>query len=439
MEIYIVQQNDTIYDIAEKFGVSVQKLIQDNEIETPSDLVPGQTIVITYPEQIYTVREGDTLESIAKDFNVSIMQLLRNNPFLSISNIYPGETIVISYNTTGEVTTNGFVYPFVDTFTLKKTLPNLTYISIYNYKATGSGEIISYMDESEIIQISKEFGTIPLLLATTVSPQGEADIEAAYNILLNNEFQDLIINSMLNIIKTKGYYGVNIVFSYLNTTNYILYQNFITKVSNRLGNEGYLVFVTIDLNIKYDNNEISFEKIDYSGISQVVNGILFLEFFWGTSYDPPSPVSSIDRIRAIINYAINSVPADKVVAGIPLISYDWGLPFIPGRSYANSLSINASLSLARDSGAMIQFDDVSQTPFFIYTQIRNGLSEQHIVWSIDARSILALAELIFEFGLNGAGLWNVMIYLPQLWLVLNTQFDILKLLPNNLNTTNLLP
>jgi spore germination protein len=120
--------------------------------------------------------------------------------------------------------------------------------------------------------------------------------------------------------------------------------------------------------------------------------------------------------------------------GNPLISYDWALPYIQGESQANSLTIDASLSLAYDKKAIIQFDDVSQTPFFVYTQLFNGLSTQHIVWSIDARTISALVELISELGLSGAGLWNVMIYFHQLWLVINSQYEIEKLLPDNLST-----
>ena len=112
MDIYVVQQNDTIYSIANKFGVSATKLIQDNELEDPNQLVIGQTIVIVYPMQTYTVQEGDTLISIAEAFNISLMQLLRNNPYLSNRSVNPGEVITISYNTTGKLTTNGFIYPY---------------------------------------------------------------------------------------------------------------------------------------------------------------------------------------------------------------------------------------------------------------------------------------------------------------------------------------
>jgi spore germination protein len=429
MNIHVVQPSDSIYSIAEMYGVSVEKLIQDNELESFSGLVPGQTIVIVYPELTYTVQEGDNLLNIANAHGITVMQLLRNNPFLSDREyLNPGETLVISYNTSRKITTNGFVYPYVNLETLKKTLPYLTYISVFNYSASSNGEVVSYYDDLEIIQLAKEYSTIPLMMMTTLTPQGEPNIELAYNILLDEELQDRHINNILNIISTKGYSGVNMVFNYMNTTNQNLYLNLITKLSNRLMNEGYLTFVTINLNMQNIDNEITFEKIDYSGISQVANGIVFLHFIWGSNFGPPSPVSSINNIRAFVDYVTTTVSPDKIVIGKPLIGYDWELPYIPGRSSANSLTLNSALSLARDVGATIQFDETTQTPFFQYDRYNFGAPVQRIVWAIDARSIDALLKLISEYGLDGAGIWNIMVFYPQLWLLINSQYEIEKYL-----------
>lgn len=432
MDIYIVQPNDTVYSIAKKYGISANKLIRDNEIIKPNELVPGQTLVIAHPKQIYVIQEGDTIKSIADTYGVDPMQLLRNNPFLSNGKLPPGVEITISYSTTRKAITHGFVYPYINKDTLKKTLPNLTYITIYNYRAISRGEIISYYDDTEIIQISKEYGTIPLMMLTTLSAQGEADIETAYSIILNDEYQEIFIADTLKFIKEKDYLGANIIFNYMNPSNQNLYENFVSKLSSRLENEGYFLFVTVNPNTKYVNNSLVFEKIDYTGISEVVKDIVFLQFIWGTNYGPPLPVNSIDTLKTFTDYIITTLPSDKVSVGNSLISYDWKLPYIPGKSFANSLSVNSALSLAHDVGATIEFDDVSQSPFFIYAIVNYNQKEEHIVWTIDARSVLALVNLILEDKLSGAAFWNLMIYLPQVWLVMNTHFDIEKLLENSL-------
>lgn len=163
MEIYVVQQGDTIYSIADKYGVSAAKLILDNELDYPEDLVIGQTIVITYPKQTHIVQEGDTLAGIAESYGVTVMQLLRNNPFLPTREyIYPGETIIINYNTIDKIATHGFCYTYINHNELIKTLPNLTYLSIFNYRVTGEGELVSYSDDTEESRLPRRLGQLRL-------------------------------------------------------------------------------------------------------------------------------------------------------------------------------------------------------------------------------------------------------------------------------------
>lgn len=428
MFIYVVEQGDTIYSIADRFGVTVNQVIQDNGLENPHELVVGQTIVIVYPKQTHTVQEGDTLNSIADSYNASPMQLLRNNPQLSDRKyIYPGETIVISYNTNGSITTNGFAYPYIKRDTLVKILPNLTYLSVFNYTAVEGGNIISYHDDAEVVQMSKNYGVIPLMMLATLSSQGEPNKEIAYEILLNEEYQKHHINTMLEVMRAKGYQGINIVFNYLSSSNQSLYEAFIKNVSERLQQEGYLFFITINYRIEKINNNVFIEPVNYSNFIEYVNGITLLQFVWGNNYGPPAPVSNINDMIALIDYLVTMVSPDKIIVGIPLIGYDWELPYVPGKSITNSLSLNSAIDLANDVGTTIQFDEISQTPYFLYNQINIGIPSQHIVWTMDARSMDALAKIVKQNALSGSGIWNIMIYYPVIWTIINSQYDVVKI------------
>lgn len=433
MEIYVVQPGDNINTIADKFSVSVTKLIQDNGLVNPYELVTGQCIVIAYPKQTYTVKEGDTLKGIADSFGITMMQLFRNNPqLIDREYIYPGETIVISYNTQGKIETNGFTYAYIGKDTLIKTLPDLTYLSVFNYRTTADGSIISYYDDTEIIQLAKDYGVIPLMMTTTLTPQGQPNIEAAFSILLSDELQTKYIDNILSIVQAKGYYGINIIFNFISEASQMIYQNFVVKLSDRLKKEGYLLVVTINYNITNENNKISFQHIDYTSIEHTVNKLIFLQLTWGTNNGPPSPVISVSNIQEYLNYLSGQISPDLMILGISLISYDWTLPYIAGKSSAHSLTLNSALRLASESETLIEFDDVSQTPFFNYNEYAFDIPIQHIVWTIDARSINALNNLISEFGLIGTGLWNIMIYYPQIWLIIVSQYDVQKLIPNSI-------
>lgn len=429
MFIHVVQSGDTIQSIADQYEVSVRKLIQDNKLENPYDLVIGQCIVITVPELTYTVKEGDTLIGIAASHNVTVLQLLQNNPYLSEREyIYPGDIIIIHYNQKGKISTHGNTIPYINKDTLRKTLPYLTYLSILNYTATSNGDIITYYDDAEIIQITKEYGTIPLMLLTTLTIRGEANIAITYDILLNKQVQNRLIENVLSILKEKGYRGVNISFQYISDSNQQLFEDYFKNISERLRAEGYLAFVTINPDVVIVDSNVEFVQIDYSTIKQSAHNIIFMSYEWATTINPPSPISSTYNMNYFLDYINQYVSPDMAIIGIATIAYDWELPFSAGFSEVYSMSYDRAINLARDTGSTILFDEISQTPYFTYSIFSNGNAVSHIVWFIDARSINSFLELVSEYELHGIAIWNITIYNAQLWLIINSQYEIEKLI-----------
>jgi spore germination protein len=434
MSIHIVQPGETIYSIADNYGVSAAVLIRDNELTNPDSLVPGQTIVIVYPEQTYTVQEGDTLLSIAENHGVTVMQLLRNNPYLSDQEYpYSGDTIVISYNNNnkGSISVNGYANSFINMSTLRKTLPFLTYLSIFGYRTTARGDIVD-IDDTALIRAAKEYGVAPIMLISTLTFQGIGSYETVYTVLTNEQLIDRHIEEILSILREKGYYGLNTSFLFFDAQNRVIYENYFRRLTRRLNREGYPVFVTITPDTMIDINVITFDRIDYSNIGREANGFTIMSYNWGYNFGPPLPVSSIFDSRNFLDYIVTLISPEKIDIGFTVLAYDWELPYIIGFSRATSLTLNSVLDLARQVGASIQFDGISQTPYFEYTENRSGVPIRHIVWFIDARSIDAFAGLVPEYGINGVAVWNIMEYYAQMWLVINSQYEIRKVNPGDL-------
>src|SRR5699024_615312 len=85
MQHYIVEKGDTLWLIAKRFGVSLEELIRANpQIKDPNKIYPGNRINIPLPSEggmsVYTVRPGDTMWLIAKKFGISLERLLKANP-----------------------------------------------------------------------------------------------------------------------------------------------------------------------------------------------------------------------------------------------------------------------------------------------------------------------------------------------------------------------
>lgn len=425
MTIHVVQPGETINSIANLYKISVERLIVDNGILNPNNLVVGQTIVIVYPLISHTIQVGDTLVGIAEKYNVPLMQLLRNNPYLSDrKNIYPGETIVISYDTQKirSIIMSGYVYSFINKDVLRKTLPYLTYLTIFNYRETANGDIID-VDDQEIINMAKDYGVAPIMLVSTLTEQGESSAEIA-NILLNSpELQDRLIDNIIAILKRKGYYGLNQYFQFYSVERQQLYIDYIKKLSERLKSEGYRLIITITPRVSIHETEISYEKIDYSLIAQYCDGLLFITYNWGYSYSSPSATTPYNLASIAINNIITTVPPEKLFVGLSVIGYDWPLPYVPGYTKANAITTYTAIQIAADEGVAIEYDEISKAPYYFYYKDKQEL---HNVWFIDARSIDAIAGLVPKYGLGGLSIWNLMYFFTQMWFILNNQYDIEK-------------
>ena len=217
MMIHVVKQGDTIYSIAQRYGVSAQNLIAYNELTDPENLVLGQTIVVLFPEIVYTIQEGDTLASIAAQFNTTVIQLLRNNRQITDTfALYPGVQLVIRYQgeKIGSMVVNGYAYPSIDRQLLRKTLPYLTYITLFTYGITPEGELIP-IDDQEIIDIAREYGVGPLMLISSLTQEGTFSNELAHLVLNDSTVQENLINNILENLQAKNYFGLDVDFEFV--------------------------------------------------------------------------------------------------------------------------------------------------------------------------------------------------------------------------------
>lgn len=427
MIIHIVQPGETIYSIAKTYNVSPQKIIVDNELENPNLLVPGQTLVILQPDQIHVVQPSDTLANIAQQYNTTTVELLQKNPFIENANaIFPGDQITITNKgpKIGTISVNGYAYPNIDRNVLMKTLPYLTYLSLFTYGINNEGELIG-IDDEELIKIAKDYGVAPLMVISTLTKEGTFSKELAHILLNDENIQNNLIENVLNTLKEKQYYGLDIDFEYVLPEDREAFVNFIRKITAKLNEEGFRVFTALAPKISSTQEGLLYEAHDYPAIGDISNKVLLMTYEWGYTYGPAMAVAPIDKVREVLDYAVTQIDREKIHMGIPNYGYDFILPFVAGESKADSLSNVEAVKLAARVGSNVQYDETSKTPYFNYYD-KQG--RQHKVWFEDARSIREKLNLINEYGLEGAGFWNIMRYFPQNWLVLSSLYDITKLL-----------
>lgn len=101
IQTYTVKAGDTLSGIGSKFGISYQKIAADNNISNPNLIHPGQVLKIytDQPQQpiyeTYVVKAGDTLSEIAQQFGTSVDKIASDNGIKNVNLIIIGQRLKI--------------------------------------------------------------------------------------------------------------------------------------------------------------------------------------------------------------------------------------------------------------------------------------------------------------------------------------------------------
>jgi spore germination protein len=425
MIIHVVQSGETAYDIAIKYGISAERLILENDIQNPNSLLHGETLVILKPQVTHTVQEGDTLYGIADLYGTSVLELLRNNPYLSDREfIYPGEVIVISYEgeKLGSISTFGFAYPFKDIEGLRKTLPYLTYITVYSYYFNEEGRIYD-IDDTNIIDLALKYHVVPIMTLSVEDLNHNSVSKTMQNFLKSQESQEIFFNNIIKVLSSKGYQGVNLNIPYIYPENRDNLVDFMVSFSNVLKSRGFhFVFNTLNFKAFEIMTDIIYEDFDYVTLLQSVDGLILMTYEWGNFAEIPTGIINFDKRRQFVADRAEKYGAEKIFLGIPTMGYVWELPFVVGSSKGLAITNDSAIELAKNMGTAISYDDLTKTAYFRYT-----IEREYVVRFRDSRTILEYLYLMNELDLKGIAIWNIMHFYPELWLAVNALFEISKI------------
>lgn len=106
-EYYTVVKGDSLYSIAKKYGLSVDELKKQNNLSS-NILSIGQKLIVNNPQTSdnkYIVKKGDTLWSIANNYNVTVSELKNINNKTNNSLTIGEELIIPSKSSTENIST----------------------------------------------------------------------------------------------------------------------------------------------------------------------------------------------------------------------------------------------------------------------------------------------------------------------------------------------
>lgn len=378
--------------------------------------------------QIYVVQAGDSVDSIAEATGVSPYQLATDNQLIYPYELAVGQALLIS---TGErapsrsISVSGYAYPFISRWVLEQTLPYLSELPIFSYGFTYYGNLLAPpLNEDWMIALARQQGVQPILTLTPFGEDGNFNNNLISSVVNNPAYTENLIQNLLTVMGEKGYQGVDIDFEYILSSDRDAFSEFVRRVADTMRANGYHTSVALAPKTSADQQGLLYEGKDYRALGEAADHVLLMTYEWGYTYGPPMAVAPINQVRRVVEYALTEIPAEKIDLGIPNYGYDWPLPYERGVTAATTINNVQAVRIAIAQGVPIQFDEIAQSPYFLYQDRETGV--EHEVWFEDVRSLQQKFDLIKEYNLRGCGYWQIMQWFRANWLLLADNFYILK-------------
>lgn len=373
------------------------------------------------------VKPGDSVDIIANLYQVEAGDIIYANQLVPPYPLAVGQALLIpNVGTVYEkmpARINGYAYPFISPWVLEQTLPYLTELSIFSYGFTSEGELVPpALSVDFMLEAAGRYSVLPILTLTPFGADGQFNNYLIHTVVQSNEAVTALISNIGATVEEMGYAGVDVDFEYILAEDRDAFTAFVAKLTEEMHKTGRQVSVALAPKQSADQKGLLYEGKDYAGLGAAADYVLLMTYEWGYTYGPPMAVAPIFQVRRVLDYAVTEIPTEKIRLGIPNYGYDWKLPFERGVSKAKTIGNVEAVQIAIANSASILFDERAMSPYFYYEE--DGIT--HEVWFEDVRSMQAKFELIKEYGLSGAGYWQIMRLFRANWLLLNSQFDIVK-------------
>ncbi|WP_413078419.1 glycoside hydrolase family 18 protein [Solibacillus isronensis] len=417
-----------MWAIAQAYGTTVQSIVEANQIPEPARLVVGQALVVPLKGQYYIVQPGDSLWSIGQRFQVNYLTLAQANGLNPDALLMIGTSLYIPEPTKRSAEILAYVEPRGDEISetlldqVREASPYLTYLAIFSFEARRDGSLKA-PTINPLPEIAEQNNT-GIAMAITNLEDYQFSAELARDIFQSVAVQNLLLDNIIAEAKRIGNISdIHFDFERISRDQREAYNNFLRRAVERLHAEGYTVSTALAPKTRADQPGEWFMGHDYKAHGEIVDFVMLMTYEWGYSAGPPMAVSPLPQVEQVVQYALTEIPANKILLGQNLYGYDWTLPFVQGGDYAEAISPQRAIEVAKRYNAAIQFDYTAQAPYFNYYD-EQGRS--HIVWFEDARSIQAKFDLVKRLNLRGVGYWKLGLPFPQNWQLIEANFNVVK-------------
>lgn len=312
----------------------------------------------------------------------------------------PASKIVLGYATSYHNRDVASYHSLVTNVSIINQMVTATYITNSSGQLSGTAPVdqIAYANKNNI--------------KTMAMVSNNFDGKIARAVLGDPVNRNNLINNILLSIKANHYRGVNIDIEGIYASDRKNFSTFVKDLYNELHPQGFVVSIAVPAKT-VDNPKNSWNgAFDYIQLSTYADSIVLMTYDQHSPGGEPGPVASIVWVKAVMNYAITAIPKNKLLLGVAAYGYDWSS--IGTKAY----SIHGINNLASKYKVKIEWDTISQSPYFKYTD-QDGIN--HTVWFENSTSLGTKLDLMNNLNLSGIALWRLGLENPSFWTTIKTK------------------
>jgi hypothetical protein len=247
------------------------------------------------------------------------------------------------------------------------------------------------------VALAKRLGVKGLVVVHNYR-NGSFDQQLVHNVLSNRVSGDRLINNLLQLVKDNGLAGVNIDFENIAPADRGLFTDFLARLAGVFKPAGFLVTAAVPAKTADDPADVWGGAFDYAAIGRICDYVMLMtydEHWFGGS---PGPIASLPWVVSVLDFAVKSIPREKILLGIPAYGYDWsatGTRVVPWNQ-VNEL-------INRNGWSQVAWDNLACVPCLRYTD--KGVA--HEVWFENSYSLRIKLNLVHNYGLAGVAIWRL--------------------------------
>lgn len=276
------------------------------------------------------------------------------------------------------------------------------------------GNVESAID-SNIVRAAKERGVplMPLVLNQGFLPA------AAHVVLDDPSLSSRLIHQLINIGKDNHFFGYQLDFENTPAEDGDRYADFVHRAAQDFRRSHLRLSVAVPAplsappaaNASAPAATAGWIANEHSSAFQtkvIARDVYFVSLMTYDEYalpGEPGPIAGLPWVEACIHKTLESVPARKLMLGVPLYFRDWS-----GKTVREG-SIADAYQLAEKMRASIALDPTQGESFFTFSDGQQG----HTVWLEDNQSLNGLMNLADRFNLAGISAWRLGFEDPKAW------------------------